>query len=67
MNVKLIGERLRELRGGRPVYTIAAELSMSPVTISLYENGKITDPSVRKLYALASYYNTTIEELINHE
>ena len=64
MNVKVIGERLKELRGDRPIYVIAAKLAISPVTISLYENGKIADPSVRKLHALASYYNTTIEELI---
>ena len=40
MDAKVIGERLRELRGERSVAETAKALDISPSTWSMYENGE---------------------------
>lgn len=40
MDAKIIGERLRELRGEKSVVETAKALEISPSTWSMYENGE---------------------------
>lgn len=40
MDAKVIGERLRKLRGDKSVAEMAKALDLSPSTWSMYENGE---------------------------
>ena len=40
MDAKVIGNRLRNLRGDKTVEAVAKELDLSPSTWSMYENGE---------------------------
>src|SRR3954453_23599523 len=62
---KELGRRLRAIRlrhgiGGRE---LARRLDLAPSSISQIETGKI-GPSVRTLYALASEFGVTVDEVL---
>src|SRR4051812_16348525 len=60
-----IGPRLRaiRLRQGVGLRELARRLDLSPSSISQIETGKIR-PSVRTLYALASEFGVTVDEVL---
>lgn len=62
MDGKLIGARLKELRGARSQQEVANDLKLTPMAISGYERGEripLDDIKVR----LASYYGKTVQEI----
>jgi transcriptional regulator with XRE-family HTH domain len=63
-----LGPRLREirLRNGVGLRELARRLDLSPSSISQIETGKIR-PSVRTLYALASEFGVTVDEVLFDE
>src|SRR5690349_7352494 len=63
-----LGPRLREirLRRGVGLRELARRLDLSPSSISQIETGKIR-PSVRTLYALASEFGVTVDEILFSE
>src|SRR5438132_12728609 len=60
-----LGPRLRaiRLRQGVGLRGLARRLDLSPSSISQIETGKIR-PSVRTLYALASEFGVTVDEVL---
>src|SRR5690242_1995286 len=62
---KELGRRLRaiRLRRGIGVRELARRLDLAPSSISQIETGKI-GPSVRTLYALASEFGVTVDEVL---
>jgi transcriptional regulator with XRE-family HTH domain len=60
-----LGPRLREirLRHGVGLRELARRLDLSPSAISGFENGKM-QPSVRTLYAFASEFQVTVDEVL---
>src|ERR671939_1437690 len=60
-----LGRRLRaiRLRQGIGLRELARRLDLSPSSISQIETGKMR-PSVRTLYALASEFGVTVDELL---
>src|SRR5216684_3536309 len=63
-----LGPRLRaiRLRQGVGLRQLARRLDLSPSSISQIETGKMR-PSVRTLYALASEFGVTVDELLFNE
>src|SRR6476661_60688 len=63
-----LGPRLRaiRLRQGVGLRELARRLNLSPSSISQIETGKIR-PSVRTLYALASEFGITVDEVLFSE
>src|SRR3954452_20293537 len=63
-----LGPRLRaiRLRRGIALRQLARRLDLSPSSISQIETGKIR-PSVRTLYALASEFGVTVDEILFDE
>src|SRR5712691_566798 len=63
-----LGPRLRaiRLRQGVGLRELARRLDLSPSSISQIETGKIR-PSVRTLYALASEFGVTVDEILFNE
>src|SRR5438034_8853188 len=63
-----LGPRLRaiRLRQGIGLRELARRLELSPSSISQIETGKIR-PSVRTLYALASEFGVTVDEVLFNE
>src|SRR5213083_1955198 len=63
-----LGPRLRAIRIARGVglRELARRLDLSPSSISQIETGKIR-PSVRTLYALASEFGVTVDEVLFNE
>src|SRR6059058_1973694 len=63
-----LGPRLRAIRIERGVglRELARRLDLSPSSISQIETGKIR-PSVRTLYALASEFGVTVDEVLFDE
>jgi DNA-binding XRE family transcriptional regulator len=59
---KVIGHRLRELRGDKTQREIANAVGVSPMAICQYEAGTRV-PSDRIKIALAEYFNRTVEEI----
>lgn len=62
MNRKEIGNKLVELRGGRPQYQVAADLGISQNALSMYERGERIPRDEIKL-KLAQYYKTSVQEI----
>ena len=60
-----LGPRLREIRLGQGIglRELARRLDLSPSSISQIETGKIR-PSVKTLYALASEFGVTVDEVL---
>src|SRR5204863_5987825 len=63
-----LGPRLRAIRvaRGMGLRELARRLELSPSSISQIETGKIR-PSVRTLYALASEFGVTVDEILFDE
>src|SRR5882724_2299107 len=63
-----LGPRLRaiRLRQGVGLRELARRLDLSPSSISQIETGEIR-PSVRTLYALASEFGVTVDEVLFNE
>src|SRR5438067_13160989 len=63
-----LGTRIRavRLRKGIGLRELARRLDLSPSSISQIETGKIR-PSVRTLYALASEFGVTVDEVLFNE
>ena len=59
MDAKIIGERLRELRGEKTVAETAKALDISPSTWSMYENGERIPRDNIKL-RIAKHFNKPI-------
>ena len=59
MDAKVIGERLRELRGEKSVAETAKALDISPSTWSMYENGERIPRDNIKL-RIANYFRKPI-------
>jgi len=70
-DVKVIGERLKKLRGDKPLELVAGELyrlyqvRITRQTLNLYELGQIGEHGSRKLAALAAYYGTSVDYLLS--
>ena len=67
-NVKLFGERLRELRNERGVGTVVLgkALGVSDATISRWENGMM-GPSVDSVFKISKFFNVSAGYLIGTE
>ena len=62
MDKKVIGERLKELRGDKTVRQVASDLGISPSALTMYELGERSPKDdVKKI--LAGYYGTTVGAL----
>lgn len=57
-----VAGRLRKLRGDRTQKSIAKAVGVTPMAISLYENGKRM-PRIQTMNKLAKVYNTTVDAL----
>lgn len=62
LDAKVIGERLRTLRGSIPRETVAKDNQISISALAMYETGQRV-PRDRVKYSLAKYYNSTIESI----
>lgn len=62
MDKKVIGERLKKLRGDRTIRQVAEDLGISYSAISMYENGERA-PRPAVMVKLADYYGTTVGAL----
>jgi phage repressor protein C with HTH and peptisase S24 domain len=61
-----LGKRLRIARGARPMGDVAEHLAVHRNTIWNFERGEAC-PEVLQLIQLASYYDTTVAELLGQE
>lgn len=62
MDKKVIGERLRELRGDKTIRQVASDIGISYSTIAMYENGhRVPKDEIKR--TLANYYGTSVEAL----
>lgn len=59
---KIIGERLRELRGDKTVVAVASACNISPSALSMYENGERIPRDEIKV-RLANFYNSTVQAI----
>lgn len=57
-----IGQRLRGLRGEKPIQKVAEDLGVSVSAISMWENGERLPKDDMKI-TLASYYGTSVQAL----
>ena len=57
-----IGQRLRSLRGEKPIQKVAEDLGVSVAAISMWENGERLPKDDMKI-SLASYYGTSVQAL----
>lgn len=59
---KVIGERLKKLRGDKTIRKVAADCGISYSSLAMYENGhRVPKDEVKKI--LANYYGTSVEAL----
>ena len=59
---KVIGNKLRTLRGDKSQEKVASDLGMSRSSLNMYELGERLPRDARKIQ-LAQYYGVTIEQL----
>lgn len=59
MDSKMIGERLRRLRGSKSQKEVADALGVTSMAISLYENGERI-PSDNMKIKIANYFNRSV-------
>lgn len=62
MDKNVIGERLRELRGGRPRNEVGMAIGVTPQAILNYEQG-VRIPSDDIKVKLADYFGKTVQEI----
>ena len=60
MNVKKIGEKLKELRGEQSLQKVASDIGITTSALSNYEQGLRIPRDEIKL-KLANYYNSTVQ------
>lgn len=62
MDKKVIGERLKKLRGDKTIRQVAEDIGISYAALSMYEIGKrLPRPPV--MVKLANYFGTSVEDL----
>ena len=61
---KTTGERLKDLRNGKNIDTVAEATGISASALSNYENDKITDISSYNLTKLARYYDVSVDYIL---
>lgn len=62
MDKKIIGQRLKELRGKKTMKEISENIGISISALGMYETGqRVPNDNVKK--ALAKYFNTTVEAI----
>ena len=62
MDKKVIGERLKNLRGDKTIKEVAVVLGISYSTLAMYENGyRVPKDEIKR--KLANYYQTSVEDL----
>ena len=59
MNRQEIGNRLRELRGDKTLETVAKDLKVTPMAVSLWERGERV-PSDDMKIKIAAYYKQSV-------
>lgn len=62
MDKKVIGERLKKLRGDKTIRQVASDIGISYSALCMYETSQRT-PRPPVMVKLANYYNTTVEAL----
>lgn len=62
MDKKVIGERLRKLRGNRTLESVAKDIGISTSALGMYENGRRVPQDHIKV-KLAGYYKVSIEAI----
>lgn len=62
MDKKVIGERLKKLRGDKTVRQVAGDVGISPSALTMYEIGERT-PRPPVMVKIAKYYGTSVEDL----
>lgn len=66
MNRQEIGRRLRKLRGDRTLETVAKELNVTPMAVSLWERGERVPNDDIKI-RIAAYYKQSVTALFFEE
>lgn len=62
MDKKVIGERLKALRGDKTIRQVASDVGISYAALCMYETGeRMPRPGV--MVKLANYFNTTVQAL----
>ena len=62
MDLKIVGERLKKLRGDMTIKSLADRLGVVPSAVSMYENGqRIPRDNVKIRYA--TIFGKTVEEI----
>lgn len=59
---KIVGERLKKLRGTKTLAEVGNDLNVTAMAISLWENGERT-PSDDMKVRIAAYYNVTVTDI----
>lgn len=59
---RVVGERLRKLRGRRSLATVARDLSCTPMAVSLWERG-LRMPRDETTIMLAAYYKRSVSSI----
>ena len=62
MDSKLIGQKLRNLRGNKPAESVAKDLEIGTSTIYMWENGERIPRDEMKI-KLANYYGVSVETI----
>lgn len=62
IDAKVIGKRLKELRGGKTINEEAKSIGISPSAFSMYENGERIPRDEIKV-KLAKKYNRSVESI----
>lgn len=62
LSAKVIGQRLRKLRGDRKASEVAEAIGISQSALSMYENGERVARDEVKV-RIAAFYETTIEAI----
>lgn len=62
MNAKVIGEKLKDLRGDRKRLVAAKDLGISKSALAMYENGERTPRDEIKI-KIAKYYGISVQEI----
>ena len=62
MDSKLIGQKLRNLRGNKPAESVAKDLEIGTSTIYMWENGERIPRDEMKI-KLANYYGVSVENI----
>ena len=62
MNKKVIGQRIKELRGKKTMKEISEAIGVSISALGMYETGqRVPNDNIKK--ALAKYFNTTVDAI----